>query len=305
MNGVEFSHKAARVIRQFKTFNEKIEFANACRQAEIDNPNNPLDALEQKFQTLFLGSKAFKSAQELLNYINKYSPDQERDERGRFGAGTGSNTSGMSHRERASLQKSSDSQKDKLYKAESTLAKPVDKSEKPVSPQRDDFKTYDDYAEAYIEYAEKWEAWALEQNTNIISDTAEQYLDGTSKGVQNYVKEIVKSDWFTQQFGDVLQDVKSKVVSSRSYSGQYAYGINGRGNLVNQISIDRVSAKDELTIIHEIAHFATTQSVDAPYEAHGSEYAQNHLFLTEQILGTEAATAMEQAYIDGGVSFGE
>lgn len=35
-------------------------------------------------------SKAFKSAQELLDYINKYSPDQERDERGRFGSGSGS-----------------------------------------------------------------------------------------------------------------------------------------------------------------------------------------------------------------------
>lgn len=41
------------------------------------------DALEKR--TI----KSFKSAKELLDFIGKYSPDQERDERGRFGSGSG------------------------------------------------------------------------------------------------------------------------------------------------------------------------------------------------------------------------
>jgi hypothetical protein len=41
--------------------------------------------------------KSFKSAKELLDFIGKYSPDQERDERGRFGSGSGGSTSSNTH----------------------------------------------------------------------------------------------------------------------------------------------------------------------------------------------------------------
>jgi predicted ABC-type ATPase len=94
MDRVEFSRKAARLIKLFKTFEEQSEFRKACRKAEASNPDNPLDALDSKFQNYFVETKSFKSAAELLDFIGKYSPDQERDERGRFGSGGGGGSNG-------------------------------------------------------------------------------------------------------------------------------------------------------------------------------------------------------------------
>jgi hypothetical protein len=211
------------------------------------------------------------------------------------------------------LQKSSDPLRERVYGAENSVAKTsVNILEKPTAPKFSDFASRDDYDKAYKEYSKKWMSWAVEEKASILSERGEKLLDGSPSGVKKYVQEIIKSDWFIETFGDGKSlpplDVKT---ASTTAGGRHILGVTryrGTGRIIevrHEISIDRQNTKNEEVILHEISHYATTISEAKAHSPHGTEFARNHVFISEKVVGSARADELENAYREKGVQDGD
>jgi putative metallohydrolase (TIGR04338 family) len=202
----------------------------------------------------------------------------------------------------------SDNSAKKVYAAEYALHRPMNEklapiSDRPVAPVRGK-EDWDEYSAAYDIYENKFNSWVLKRNSLIISDVGRKHLDGTKKGIQNYVNEVVTSESFVNDFGDGGQMgiPPVKITNNKqNVSGVYRMGYRN-GKYFTTLGIDRRYASDEATILHEIAHYATSISQRSHFEAHGYQYVLNHLSLVEDVMGVEMADELKSAYEDQGIS---
>jgi hypothetical protein len=211
------------------------------------------------------------------------------------------------------LRKSSDPLKERVYEAEQSVTRTsVSTLEKPTAPKFSDFSSRDDYDKAYKEYKKKWTAWAVEKNASILSETGEKLLDGTPSGVKKYVNDVIKQDWFIEAFGDGKSLPPLDVTTGTTVAaGRHILGLTryrGTGRIIavkHEISIDRQFTKNEEVILHEISHYATTISQTDSHFDHGTEFARNHVFISEKVVGSARADELENAYREKGVQDGD
>jgi hypothetical protein len=258
------------------------------------------EGLEAKVDALARARKA--SNPDLV----KYDEDQPRDERGRFGSGTGGNGgNGLTPKEILDLKRDQpDTLKEQVYKAEENHRPRAARlaGSNPVKIPRDKFETDEEYSKAYKEYKENFINWARENSRDVISETGKQHLDGTQSGVQNYVNEITNSNWFVAQFGDggLVGNPEVNLVNEK-YSGKYTFGIDENGDTKSGIFLNNAVSMREPTIVHELAHYATTISVTEPHSGHGVKFAENYVFLADQILGEDYASGLKDSFVKEGV----
>jgi len=213
---------------------------------------------------------------------------------------------GLDHRAVYDLQQMSDPLKSKVYDAEEKYSPTVQrKLTKPFPPKnRDEYATKEEYDKEYKEYSKNWNKWSRETSRNIQSSTGEKHLDGTVKGIQNYINEVTNTDWFKKTFGNggVIKTPKVSLTDS-SIAGSYQIGFK-RGVPFSGMYINRGFSLNEPVILHELAHYATTISTTKPFSAHGIEFATNHLYLTNKAVGSAFADGLKAAYKAEGVPLG-
>ena len=263
--------------------------------------------------------------------LAKYNENQERDDHGRFGSGSGENSTssggkypapasggnGLSRAETLRLNLKSDPLVNKVYAAENatrqgemvrgTLEKPT----APVYPKEaiekaraegnpgEAMRLSFEYGKDYKEYSKSFDKYMVDfKVVNVQSDLAKETLDGSKAGTQAYINNVINQDWFKAAYGDggvfANPDIATKTV--KSYAGQYSSGLNK-----NEISISKAYTQNEPTIIHEIAHYAQTISATSQFQGHGVGFAETNLHITENILGTAAADKLASSYIEKGV----
>ena len=240
--------------------------------------------------------------------LGKYSPDQERDERGRFGSGGGATGgNGLNHREIYNLQVNQpDSQKAAVYKAEEAHHPAITQDlPKPFPPSAEILQIgRAEYDKAYKEYSKEFNKWSKESSRDIRSPIGEKNLNGTPKGAQAYVNEITNQPWFIERFGDGGVVGTPKVsLTDGNYAGRYSIGFLTRIPY-SRLDINRGYALNEPIYIHELAHYATAISQTTPYAGHGVEFASNHVYIATQIMGSEYGAGLAQAYREAGVNLG-
>lgn len=215
--------------------------------------------------------------------------------------------SGLSHREMYELKKQPDPLVRKVYEAEEKNHNQIqDKTtEQPSAPNRADFEEYSDYNDAYKKYSKNFLNWSRKVTTSIISPMGEKHLDGTPRGVNGYVRDVLRQDWFVEAFGKggVAGNNLEVKVSSTGEAGAYQFGF--KGSLpVSILRVNRGYSKAEPTIVHEIAHYATTISATSPHGGHGVEFARNHIFIAGKVMGQGFADGLEKAYREAGIPLG-
>jgi len=243
--------------------------------------------------------------------LAKYNENQERDSHGRFGSGGGATGgNGLNHREAYNLQVGrSDPLKAAIYEAEEKYQPQVQRDlPKPQPPSvemlRKGEMTRAEYDKAYKEYSKNFTVWSKETSLNIQSSIGEKNLNGTPKGTQNYVNEVTRQPWFIEKFGNGgVIGVPKVNLTSANIAGRYQIGFK-RGEGFTSLDINRGYAKNEPTILHEIAHYATTVSQTTPFDGHGVEFASNHVYIASQVMGTEYGAGLEKAYREAGVNLG-
>ena len=178
--------------------------------------------------------------------------------------------------------------------------------EKPFPPNnRDEYSTPEEYDKAYKEYSKKFDEWAKADAKRIESDLGKELLDGTKAGVQRYVNRITDSDWFTEAFGDggIIGTPKVTLSSSNRIMGQYTIGLkNGVG--ISGLAIQKYHTQDEVTILHELAHYATTINETNRFSSHGQEFARNHLYILDHAISPAYADGLEKRYREAGIPLG-
>lgn len=264
-----------------------------------------------KQSRVFMGEEDFISifsqAEESQNNFFKHAM---HDQKTHGSWATGGN--GLGIHAVIALRKSSDPLKNRVYDAENSVAKTsVNTSEKPTAPKLSDFESLNDYDKAYKEYSKKWRAWAVEKSASILSETGEKLLDGTPSGVKKYVNEVIKKDWFIETFGDGKSLPRLDVTTANTNAaGRHILGLTryrGTGRVIavkHEISIDRQNTKNEEVILHEISHYATTISQTKSYFDHGTEFARNHVFISEKVAGSARGEKLANAYREKGVEDG-
>jgi hypothetical protein len=220
--------------------------------------------------------------------------------------------SGLNIEEAMALQKRSDPLKTKVYAAENSLLPKKEKTKAPDYPKLDDFPSREDFDKAYKAYNKKWLAWVVDEQANIVSKTGAELLDGTPAGVKKYVEKIIKEDWFIEAFGDGSSLPKLEVkVGNASAAGRHIMSFQkdrSTGRIVktrHELALDRQFTKDETAILHEISHYATAISQREKYDAHGVEFARNHVFIAGKVAGSAGAEALDNAYQENGVRDGD
>jgi hypothetical protein len=186
----------------------------------------------------------------------------------------------------------------KVYGAEEIYQPQLQRDmERPAAPKREDFPDRESYIAAHKKYSKDFDNYYLERSRNIQSSIGEKHLNGSPKGVQNYVKDIITADWFVEAFGDGGQLGRPPVslFTGKSYGGKYTYGFKN-GAFISSLKINRLLSKSEPNILHEIAHFATAISVAEGHDAHGVEYRMNYIYITDKVLGREAAESLRESY---------
>ena len=216
--------------------------------------------------------------------------------------------SGLSHREMFELKKQPDPLVSKVYAAEEKNHNQIqDKNaDMPSAPNRTQFTNYADYDEAYKQYSKDFTAWSKKVTTSLISPLGQKHLDGTPRGVNGYVRDVLRQDWFVEAFGKggVAGNNLEVKVSSANEAGAYQIGF--KGDLpVSILRVSRGYSKAEPTIVHEIAHYATTISATSPHGGHGVEFARNHIFITSKLFGASFADGLEKSYREAGVPLGD
>jgi hypothetical protein len=218
--------------------------------------------------------------------------------------------SGFSHREMFELKRNRpDPMVRKVYDAEEINHNQIqDKNiEQPSAPNRSQFTEYADYDKAYKQYSKDFLNWSKKVTTSIISPMGEKHLDGTPTGVNGYVRDVLRQDWFTEAFGkggDAGRNLEVKVSSNFGESGAYQIGFKNE-QPVSILRLNRGYSKAEPTIVHEIAHYATTISATSPHDGHGVEFARNHIFIAGKVLGSSFADGLEKSYREAGVFLGD
>jgi hypothetical protein len=197
-----------------------------------------------------------------------------------------------------------DSQVKKLYDAEmenNNLHSPDVPI--PVAPKINSYPEYEDYVKAFRQYQYQFAQYKKRAPVILLSDVAKKHLDGTTQGLQNYINEIVESDWFLEKFGDGgVVGIPEATVRPKGPQGQHSLGTQfGFG--YNRIFINARHAKDESTILHEIAHYATAISATSKYAGHGKEFARNHLDISKNVIGSEYEDTLKKQYRKAGVRF--
>jgi len=214
--------------------------------------------------------------------------------------------SNLVFRDRVDLQLGSDRYQSDIYKAESEVFD-RDSGTPPVAPKRENFDSYEAYEKAWTQYSKNFDDWQSSANDLQVSELGKKHIDGTVKGIKNLYKEITSSDWFIAEFGDGsrVPELKIAVRKSGSFAGRHRWGIKISGSKgyqeINEILIHKNYAKDESTLIHELAHYATMLKADNKYEGHGVEFARNQLFIWEHVAGKEVADNLRQGYLDKGI----
>lgn len=221
---------------------------------------------------------------------------------------TGNNRLGIE--EVIRLHKSSDPLKSRIYEAEQSFDRKMN-DEEPKHLVREDFESAEEYDKAYKAYSKKWNEWAVNEQRVIFSEKGARLLDGSPSGVKKYVLEVINEDWFIESFGDGSSLPKLDIkISDTIAAGRHileAKRDRATGMIVDkrhELSVDRQYAKSERTLLHEIAHYATSISQTKPYEPHGIEFARTHLFLLQKLGATKRATELKTAYEDRGIEVG-
>jgi hypothetical protein len=164
-------------------------------------------------------------------------------------------------------------------------------------PQRGNFDSWEDYESAHNK-------WAKEQVTLIVTPTGEKYLDGTRKGVVEYVNAVGRSDWFVEKFGNGgsigFPDVKVRKNSPSAGFHQVTRN-KSTGAVKNFLQFDSNYSRSEPTIMHELAHFATLTNETKQHQGHGVEFARNHLYIIEKMQGIDSANRLRDFYVAQGV----
>lgn len=200
----------------------------------------------------------------------------------------------------------SDSDVRKVYDAEEVYQAQLQRKVKPpVAPKRADFQDSASYIAAHKKYSKEYDDMYREISRNIQSPIGERNLDGSKRGVQNYVKDIITADWFVEAFGDGGQMGRPPVslVTSKKAGGKYSYGFRN-GVYESSLKINNLLSKSEPNILHEIAHFATAISMGEGFDAHGIEYRMNYIFITNKVRGREAAESLKEAYRKANLNVG-
>jgi len=216
--------------------------------------------------------------------------------------------SGLSHREMFELKKQPDPLVSKVYAAEEKNHNQIqDKNaDMPSAPNRTQFTDYADYDKAYKQYSKDFTKWSRKVTTSIISPIGEKHLDGTPRGVNGYVRDVIRQDWFVEAFGNGGAAGGNLDVFVTSANEAGAYQIGFKNDIpVSNLRISRGYTKAEPTIVHEIAHYATTISATSPHGAHGVEFARNHIFITSKLFGASFADGLAKAYREAGVPLGD
>lgn len=213
--------------------------------------------------------------------------------------------SGFTHRMMFQLKRGrTDTMARQIYEAEEKNHSQLqDKTPPPTAPNRADFEEYDDYNNAHKKYSRDFLTWSKKVTTSIISPIAEKHLDGTPRGVEGYIRDTLRQDWFVEHFGDGGEAKPQIKVSSTGEAGAYEIGFKNNSPY-SILRINRGYSKAEPTIVHEIAHYATTISATSPHDGHGVEFARNHIFIAGKVMGQNFADGLEKAYREAGVPFG-
>ena len=242
-----------------------------------------------------------------INTTEKHLAGQhDQKTHGLWATGTPQGGNGLSHREILDLQKnSSDPKKKAVYNAEGKNNPVNEPGPKPQIAERGFFASQAEYDKAYKEYSKKFTDWAREFHRNIQSPTGEKHLNGKPKGVEDYVLAVTTSKWFVEAFGNGgrLGIPPVKVQSLANANGTYMVGIkNGQG--VSALTIDSYSTRNEPTILHEIAHYATATSARENYEPHGVEFMKNFLYIGSKVIGDDWAAKLAKSYREEGIDLG-
>jgi len=241
--------------------------------------------------------------------VNPVAKHQEHDQSSHGNWATGQKGgSGLSHREMYNLKLNRpDPLVRKVYDAEEKNHNQIQdkRTEQPSAPNRSDFAERSEYDAAYKKYSKDFLSWSKKVTTSIISPLAEKHLDGTPTGVNGYVRDLLRQDWFVEQFGRGGSAGNPEVkVSSTGEAGAYQIGFKG-DKPISILRVNRGYSKAEPTIIHEIAHYATTISATSPHNGHGVEFARNHLFIAGKVMGQSFADGLEKAYREAGIPLGD
>ena len=239
----------------------------------------------------------------------EFAKHQEHDQSSHGNWATGQKGgSGLSHREMFELKKQPDPLVSKVYAAEEKNHNQIQDIhiEQPSAPNRADFTEYADYDKAYKQYSKDFTKWSRKVTTSIISPIGEKHLDGTPRGVNGYVRDVISQDWFVEAFGKggAAGSNLDVFVSSANEAGAYQIGFKNEIPVSN-LRIGRGYTKAEPTIVHEIAHYATTISATSPHGGHGVEFARNHIFIAGKVMGQSFADGLEKSYREAGVPLGD
>jgi len=263
------------------------------------------------FQTHVLDKKPIKEffenlEKKLLNPQQRHASHDQLSH-GRPGRSNPGGGNGLTARELVLVGQAPDLTVNKVYSAEEKFSPTYQRDgEKPFMKGRENFETTEDYKNAYKEYDKKFTEYQVERTKNIKSSLGEKHLDGSKKGIQNYVNETTKEEWFVKAFGDdtSIETPKVSLVESQKFAGRYQLGVKN-GKTISNLAVNKYYSKTEPVIIHEIAHYATFISSKPGVAGHGSEFVQNHLFIASKIVGEEYASGLEAAYKAEGVKVGE
>ena len=251
--------------------------------------------------------KVIKFAPGLIPVLKHGTHDQK--DHGNWARGGGGN--GLGHRAIYNLQAGMpDTLKSAVYLAENKYnghQKFFNPLEKPFPPNnRNEYSTSAEYEKAYKEYSKKFDEWAKGEGKRLESNLGKELLDGSKAGVQKYVNKITDSDWFTEAFGDggIIGTPKVTSTSSNRVIGQYTIGVkNGVG--ISSLAIHKYNMQDEVTILHELAHYATAINETNRYAGHGVEFAKNHLYILDHAISPAYADGLEKSYREAGVPLGK
>lgn len=163
----------------------------------------------------------------------------------------------------------------------------------------------------FKEYKSAHKEAVKEKYTNIRSSVGEKHLNGKLSGIKNYVAEVTSKEWFVEKFGDQknFPTLEIKQMNGRTVAGRYEFGGikeyigNGESRYVASIStlnINSLNLKDESTLIHEIAHYATALSATEKYEGHGALFRENELYIASN-LDQEYSNSLRNAYKEEGL----
>jgi hypothetical protein len=197
-----------------------------------------------------------------------------------------------------------DNQKRKVYNAENQYSSlNIPDRTIPSAPDYKKFKDREEYLKAFREYELKFDQYKKSRSVMLLSGIAKKHLDGTTSGLQKYINEVVKSDWFQEKFGDggIIGIPKARI-GLRGAAGVHRISSNYLGGS-NSITMNKLHAMDESAILHEISHYATAIAQTSSYQGHGVEFARNHLYILTNLLGSEYADGLKKQYRKSGAKF--